>query len=434
MSLSLARSGRITTARSGTAVAMLLATFAGAARAHAQPAEVAAPLATERAILERYCVAGPRRAHATALVGEGEAAVDVAAVVPNPTLEIEHNRSLTAEEDAETLIGVGFPLGIGGRRFLLSDAADAHLAEKSAQAGAVMIDGALDLREALVRAVAERERANVLSAQQAALTALGATLTGLKVGGESSEHDLLRHGLELEVHETRVALQLGQSSSAKAKLKAHLGGAIDLSGLTLPSLASEPAPAASVVPPMLQSFDAAIRAFELEAEAANRKWVPDLELFFGYRQVTALETETGHGFALRVGIPITFFDHGQGEAAVALSAAASARAARSLLLARADAETAAADETLAALAPPSGRDPAESAKRSSKLLEQAKTLYLAGEGSLTEVLAAAALAESTALAKIDTDEARALARIAKMRASGSLFDAALDRACGGTSP
>ncbi len=58
-------------------------------------------------------------------------------------------------------------------------------------------------------------------------------------------------------------------------------------------------------------------------------------------------------------------------------------------------------------------------------------LYLAGEGSLLDVLTALQAAEASELGRLDVEEARALARLARMRARGSLFDADLDRACGG---
>jgi outer membrane protein TolC len=422
-------SGRATIRRLAILAAVAASSIFGGV-AHAQPA-APAPLASESEILARYCAAGPVRARAAALVAEGQAAVDVASVVPNPTVSLEHNRSFTAAEDTETIVGVGFPLGIGGRRFLLSDAADERLDEKTSEAKALLLEGAFDLREALVRAVAERERTAVVEGQQKALAALGATLAGLKTGGETSQHDLLRHGLELEVHSTRAALQAGKTTAAKRRLGAYVDRPVDLAPLDLSTLASEPPPPKKPAHPRLKSLDAAIRAAEYEADAGHRRWVPDLDLFFGYRQVTALEADTGHGFALRVAMPLTFFDHGQGEASVAEASAARARAEKAELLAKQDAEEKAADDALGALALPAAADGGDTVARANKLLEQAKTLYLAGEGSIGDLLAATALAESSAMGRIDTEEARALARTAKSRTLGSLFDPAHDRASRG---
>ncbi len=416
---------RTTTIRScwfALAASLLCAALPAAANAQS------AVLDTEAAVIRRFCAVGPTRAVADALLAEGRAGTDYAAVVPNPTASVEHNRSLNATEDSETIAGLSLPLGIGGRRFLLSDAAAERLREKRADGSARLVEGALELRELLARAVAESERSVVLGKQLAALEELGKAISGLKAGRESSAHDLLRHGLELEVLGTRVKLQKARAASSKARLAAYVDGGVSLSGMSLASLASEPAPRATPLHPALARLDASIRASELEIDAAYRRWVPDLEIFFGYRQVTAFEAETGHGFALRVAMPITFFDHGQGEASVAEARASISRAERAAIVAAKQAEEKAASDTIAALEEPA-KEAHDAPKRTEKLLEQAKELYLAGEGSLAELASASALAEAAALTRIDAEEARALARIAKMRALGSLFDPALDRAC-----
>ncbi|NUP07707.1 MAG: TolC family protein [Polyangiaceae bacterium] len=353
-------------------------------------------------------------------------------MLPNPTVLVEHNRSFTGSEDTETIAGIGFPLGIGGRRFLLSDAADERLTQRKAEANASLVDGALDLREALIVAVAAQKRAAIVKEQQEALSAVGSTISGLQKGGESSQHDQLRQSLEVEVHANGLSLQSAKATAAKARLGAFVDRPVDLSGLDVSTLAQDPPAGAPADHPRIAAFDAAIRASELEIEAANRRWVPDLEIFLGYRQVTANitpdEVETGHGFALRVGLPITFFDHGQGEASVAAAHAASARADKEIFTAAKRAEVSAADQALATLAPAQGDE--DTVGRARKLLEQAKTLYVAGEGSVSDLLAARALVEAAALSAVDAEEARALARVAKMRALGSLLDADLDAACG----
>jgi outer membrane protein TolC len=406
--------------------------------AHAQSvAPAPSALSSERAIIERFCKAGPAHARAIALRAEGEAAVDMASVFPNPDVSVEHNRSLTGEQDTETIAGIGFPLGIGGRRFLLSDAADERASEKNSEADAVMVDGALDLREALVRVAAERERAAILARQQESLAELETMLKTLQKGGESSEHDVLRHALEVEVHGSRLALQRSRVASAQARLGVFTDRDVDLSGIALASIATTSRDKTSKPHPRLAALEASTRAAEIEEDAANRRWVPDLELFFGYRQVTMnvspSEAEIGHGFALRVGLPLTFFDHGQGEASVARAHAAASRAAHDALVRTNRAEEKAADDAIASLdAPRAGKEDAET--RARKLFDQAKRLYLAGEGSITDLLASSGLVESSALAAVDIEEARALARIAKMRAAGSLMNRDLDAICSARRP
>lgn len=58
------------------------------------------------------------------------------------------------------------------------------------------------------------------------------------------------------------------------------------------------------------------------------------------------------------------------------------------------------------------------------------TLYTAGEATLTELLDAYGAAEQARLARIELAEEIARARLARMRAAGTLFQPALDQACG----
>ncbi len=421
---------------SAQATSLLLVTAALTTRpapALAEPAPTRPRGRTESALLARFCQSSVARSGARALVAQGQAAMDDAAVLPNPTLILEHNRSFTASEDAETVIGLGIPLGIGGRRFLLADAAEERLAERKAQAHALLVVRALDLEEALVGARAAALRAEVLGTQHAELVAIGATIDGLQKGGEVAPLDRARHALAVDLHAQRLALAQSIAASSRARLRRYLDAEVDLSAVELPTIASAPQLApVSALSPTVQSLDASLRATDLEIDAAERRWVPDLDLFFGYRQVTTEAgpaSDTGHGFAFRVGFPLTFFDHGQGEVAVLEARQSATRAEREAVLQAQRGDAATADAALEALGPASP-GAGSTAERATKLRNQAKTLYLAGQGSLTDMLVAADLDESSALSRIELEEARAMARVARMRAAGSLFDADLDRACG----
>jgi outer membrane protein TolC len=58
-------------------------------------------------------------------------------------------------------------------------------------------------------------------------------------------------------------------------------------------------------------------------------------------------------------------------------------------------------------------------------------LYAAGEASITELLEAYRVAEEAQLAELALTEHVALTRLQLMRASGTMFDAELDRHCRG---
>jgi hypothetical protein len=183
------RTPRTTTrcSRATVALVLALATSSVPTAAHAAPDE-------ERAAIQELCRTGPVVFRARAAMLRGDALVGAASVLPNPTLVGEHNRSFTGPEDSETIVGLRVPLGIGGRRFVLDDAAEERRTASAADGDEILLTQALELREAMVRARAELARAEAAQRQHEKLVRLADTLAGLKKGGEASDHDRLRHG------------------------------------------------------------------------------------------------------------------------------------------------------------------------------------------------------------------------------------------------
>lgn len=392
------------------------------------PSEARAEHDEERAAITHACQGGPASFRARASALRGDALVDAASVLPNPTLVGGHNRSFTGPEDSETLVGISVPLGIGGRRFVLEDAAEERRDAAAAEGDEVLLAHAFELSEAMVRARAELARAEALGREHDKLVRLSDTIAGLHRGGESSGHDKLRHGMEVRVHAERTSLAKSRAAAARARLAIHTDRPVDVARLDLARLGrGAPAAPPASMHPHLRGLDAKIRAAALEEDAADRRWVPDIDLFVGYRAVTALGSETGHGLSISLEIPITLFDHGQGEAALSRAARAEAEAERQAFLQVQRAEGTAADTSLQLLGELASS--AEITADAVTLETQAVALYLAGEGSLTEVLSAHQTSEAAELSAIDVAEAKALARIQRMRAAGSLFDAELDRVC-----
>lgn len=184
--------------------------------------------------------------------------------------------------------------------------------------------------------------------------------------------------------------------------------------------------------PRVESLEAASQASGTEARAARRRWVPDVVLFAGYRAVTGAGAETGHGIALGLTIPLTFFDQGQGEAARAGAEQAFARASVDLLKRESTSLTKASALKLQTLEG-SVADLDRAVTEAATLQTKAATLYAAGEVAITELLDAFRAVEATRLARIDLAEEIARARLARMRAAGMLFNEALDKECGAIS-
>ncbi len=226
-----------------------------------------------------------------------------------------------------------------------------------------------------------------------------------------------------------------RSASSRHGLAAWAGDKIAADGPDLLSLAGGPrtlrvasAPRSGWSHPRVRSLEAASRTNTLEAKAARRRWVPDLELFAGYRTVAGA-VSMGHGISLGLTVPLTFFDYGQGEAqrADAKSRFAEAKASRlrRAHTARMSAEAARLAELEKGLA---ALD--QMVRDGLTLRKKARLLYSADEASIAELLDAYRVTEAVHQARIDAIEEILNARLEVMSAAGTHFNTALDKACG----
>lgn len=156
---------------------------------------------------------------------------------------------------------------------------------------------------------------------------------------------------------------------------------------------------------------------------------PIWKVFAGYRQLRT-SLEAGHGVSLGLTVPVTFFDHGQGDGARASAAQDLALASAARLRREQDAELGAAAVLLAGLKGALA-SAEKAALQATEVEAKARLLYAAGEASITELLEAFRSTEEALLARLAIVEDIAMARLRAMRAAGSLFHATLDGTCGG---
>lgn len=380
--------------------------------------------------VRNICQSGSDSAVAKARKAQGDAGVSAVGVLPNPVLVVEHQRSLSGVTDRETILGLAVPLGVGGRRGMLQDVAQARRAQSHLEAAADLFEAALSFREAYALAAVAQARVEILARNQTDLDALTAAIQRLAKAGEAASYDQLRQATSSRLHRQALESARAVASSARAHLQAWLDRDITLPPDALRALASARRADRSFTDSAeVQGLEAQARADELAAGAARRRAVPDVELFGGYRAVTAA-SETGHGFALGIEVPLTLFDHGQGEAVRASADAQLARALAQRLRRRQQAVARASQTSLALLeATVPG---AQAASRDAIAVRQKATqLYAAGEANITELLEAYRVAEEAQLAELALTEQLALTRLQHMRSSGSMFDAELDRKCRG---
>ncbi len=374
---------------------------------------------------------GTASALARARVHQGDATVAAAGVLPNPSVSISHNRSLSGPLDHETIMGLAIPLGLGGAWFVMQDAAEAERRSLLLGAGQGSFELALEVRERFVRASLRADRLAVLREQRLALGRLLARLSKLALGGETAAYDALRlktKSAELSLEETPLRAEL---ASERAWLAALAGVAVAIEPGAAERLHSAVRAArlnSSSQHPLVASLRAQADAERLRARAAKRRWAPDVDVFVGYRQVGSLMDPTGHGISLGLSVPLTFFDHGQGEARAAKARAVWSDALAATAARRLAADRRAAEAQSHVLAAASSADAGGALAR--RWVKAALALYEAGEGSLLDVLEAFDASTRVELARLALLEKRVETDLAWMRASGRLADARLEAACG----
>lgn len=366
---------------------------------------------------------------ARARVMQGEAEVAAAEVLPNPDIGFNDNRSLTGPMDHETIVGLNVPLGLGGARFVRQDAAAADREAALLGAGQTGFEMALEVRARFARASLAAARIAVYQEQREAVASLIERVEKLAAGGEAASYDILR----LRARQAASSLQAKPLRAAfeaeRRWLETMVGAtvAIDPRGSErlVASASRDPRGADH---PTVARLQKQAEAERLRARAAERRWAPDVDVFVGYRTVGGLNQQRGHGLSVNLTVPLTFFDHGQGEAHRAraraeLSEAQAATARRRFAAQRQ--EAAARDATLAAA------DAGTQAVRAADgWVIAAGKLYQAGEGSLLDVLEAFQARTRAKLAELDVLEQRVSARIAAMRAAGTLGHPRLEATCG----
>jgi outer membrane protein TolC len=374
-----------------------------------------------------FCKQQSEHGLVVARAGFGDALVAEREVLPNPTLSGNYQHVLGGIEEQEVTVGVSVPLGISGQRFGLQDAAAAWRKQTRLAAGADRMGAAIAFRRAFVMAALDRARLAVRKQKLVGYRALLDKLNALASAGESASHDRLRLQTEAELLTVTLAPLEARVAAQKAWLQAMVGANVSLDAP--PEALATAGPAAdSGVHPRVASLRAAAHARSLDAKASRRASVPDLQLFGGYRMLSG-GSDTGHGFALGLSLPLTFFDHGQGAArrADAQQAIAMARAQRIERDNRAQREAAAARERAL-------RDSAtrldQAIANATKVRRDAERLYLAAEGSLLAVLSAHSRLNALQLARVEIAAAAASARLDAMEARGRLDDATLSAACG----
>lgn len=258
-------------------------------------------------------------------------------------------------------------------------------------------------------------------------------IQALAKGGEAAAFDARRLGAEARVHQRALDSARATLAASRATLEAWGAAAKVSARAPLASLGGGPRVLASAKDlsseqPLVQAQVATARASSLEGDAARRRWIPDLGVFAGYRATAAEGADTGHGISVGLTVPLTFFDHGQGDAARADAERQLADATAEALRRRAAADREAAARRLALLEA-SAIEAERSVAEVETLEAEALTLYTAGELSIAELLDAYRATEDVRLAAIQVAADVASARLSLIQARGTFPEPTLHALC-----
>lgn len=386
----------------------------------------------EMSATRAVCARGPDRAVALALRQSGAAIVTAARVLPNPSVFASYQSTVSGVIDRELMVGVSVPVGIAGRRSILKTAADERLKQAEGQADATLFESAIAFREAYVVAAIAQTRVFLRTQQQESLDELSQAIAGLQRGGETSAYDLLRQSSQARLHRGALESAKAEALASRAYLEAWLEQDVTLPVIEPQTLGafSENHSDQALATARIRSLEAQSRASKLEGRAARRQRVPEMDVFAGYRGV-GLGDQAGHGVSLSLTVPLTLFDHGQGEAARADAEQQLATAAAQRLQRQQYAQLKGARLRLQVLEASAAEARAVSVDAQS-VRDQAGQLYAAGEATITEVLEAYQGAEEARLAELDLSLQIALTRLTVMKEAGTMYDSTLDQECGGS--
>lgn len=391
-------------------LAMAAWTLPAAAASAAEPAEVGGALLGEPDGVERWLWRRhPRHQASRAQRVAAGAAIEVAAVRPNPTVEVATTQLPIAEWQhryvdpvpwSQTLgveVGVRLPFEIGKREPRIR-AALARRAAAEARAEQGLLEHAREARLALGRASLAATRVGLLSAAvRESEAALGLSQSRLQ-RGDLSRLDFDRLALEAESLRLELARAQAEAEDARAdcaavwlapcKVEATApGGWAEAVGLQEAVQAA--GAAESSVHPAARSQRAEAEAARAEATLARARRLPDVELGVGYRYDGFIASgNVRHAALIGVAVPLPVFDRGEAPARAAEAEARAAELGAVASIAQVEAQRGALRQRAEGLRAARRALAAEALPRAERVVATTAAAVGRGQLALTELLLA----------------------------------------------
>ncbi len=405
-----------------TAARFLLA----AALALARPALGGEPASMDEEEAVRRALARP------ALADELRARVDLARADeitarrwPNPEVSWAHEEiGASGATERQDVLVLSQRFDLSGRRGLRGDAAAHRVEAAGAEAALLRLDVETEARRAFANALAAERRVAILSAAAERLESIAAAVARRAESGDVAGYDRRRVERERATLLGRLDVEEAALARARARLAALTGAADPTAPLTLRGdlTAARPPPLATLAErlpsrPDLKALDLEARSGELEARAAGRWLLPELELGGGFKSVDA-GSGRDPGFAATLAVPIPLFSRDRDEQLRGDARARAARGRLSLALDAARADVTGLHAEATRLAAAAARYRGSGAADGATLLRSAEAAYRGGEVGVLELVDAYRASLDADLALVELEWAARRARIDLDRASG----------------
>jgi outer membrane protein, heavy metal efflux system len=380
-------------------------------------AENALELIDEARLIQAIESGDPRVERIAAEVDAAAANVQAARIRPDPRIAVDREEIFPSGGGLATdYLRVVVPLEISGRRGRTVAVATANL-------GAARAQSELDRFALVVEALRVFREAEYLRLRMALMTAeRGALARAVDVvgkrakAGEASGYDQQRLQLELAAYDDLIAsttIELRAAQQRLAILVGRPGQRVDAAG----ELAVVQAPALEALLGGALAVRGDYRAAKLrldaaaaERAAADRAWVPSLELTAGVMS-SDVGTGAAAGYVAGLSFNVPIFDRGAAGRARAEAARRAAGADARLLEREVPAAIRIAYETLTARIEQAARFQSAQLARLDQLLRSAETAYRDGGGSIVELLDAYRSAREARLRDLELRRDASLAEL-----------------------
>jgi cobalt-zinc-cadmium efflux system outer membrane protein len=343
---------------------------------------------------------------------------------PNPEASWSHEQvragGVTEREDVASVAQRFDP---SGRRGLRGDAAARRVEAAGASGAAFRVDVEAEARTAFADLLAAERRVRILRDAAARLESVAAAVTRRASSGDVAGYDRMRVERERLGVLGRLDLEEGALARTRARLGALIGqpsgAALEVRG----ELLTEPPPPLAELAerlatrPDLRSLELEARAGDLEARAAGRWFLPEVELGGGLKRIDGA-TGRDAGFAAVLAVPLPLFSREQDERLRGEARARSARARFTLALDAARAEVVGLHAEAARLSAAAARYRETTAADPGALLGTAEAAYRGGEAGVLELIDAYRAALDADLSLVELEWAARRARIDLDRTSG----------------